>query len=602
MSTNGDQPQGGAGRDAGLRGWFRNLSIGAKIASGILTTAIAVFGGYVTYLDLREPKVSDEPPPPPPPINAQLTSLEADPNVPRQAYLQEMNKPIKGKSSEELREVGMMITADANIDGLQGKVVTVGYTVSDIDGDPELNDEVAQKIEPESQDDNERVKVFVPYPPEAGEYYVELTLRGEGSEELVAEETPDPVFSPYAGPRPPEDPITVLGGIYDTDTTQLEQEELAPKVDDNGELLMRVPPGWEELDQNSLQLGLGGMTVGPSLSERLQTQVQTQAPSDWGKVAQNYVQLGQGGMKVGSSLAASPNLASWSEEGWETPLTFVGASSWMMLEPEPPAWDYLERSDDSFSPACQRDARYNYESGEYLGHYDVWKKCNDTNASNETHASIVNLVAWPKERERPSYMVVVTTYLSGEADIEAASAVLDLDNFDVLQEPEPSTQPLSTTSASTTTSDGVSESSTSTDAPNVGEQKGQDSKASGPRPEPSEEASGEKASVKDAIRGHYVAIGAGNFEKAYSYFGPTYRKQLDYNKQGWINGRKRDQITGSTIHPVTVNKVSGKGASATVDVTFQDKYGTSHFELVWSLVKEDGQWKLDRQLDSDEIE
>jgi hypothetical protein len=39
-----------------------------------------------------------------------------------------------------------------------------------------------------------------------------------------------------------------------------------------------------------------------------------------------------------------------------------------------------------------------------------------------------------------------------------------------------------------------------------------------------------------------------------------------------------------------------------VDVSFQDKYGTSHFELVWSLVKEGGQWKLDRQLDEDEIE
>ena len=30
-----------------------------------------------------------------------------------------------------------------------------------------------------------------------------------------------------------------------------------------------------------------------------------------------------------------------------------------------------------------------------------------------------------------------------------------------------------------------------------------------------------------AVRGHYEAIGAGNFEEAYSYFGPTLRSQTD---------------------------------------------------------------------------
>jgi hypothetical protein len=56
---------------------------------------------------------------------------------------------------------------------------------------------------------------------------------------------------------------------------------------------------------------------------------------------------------------------------------------------------------------------------------------------------------------------------------------------------------------------------------------------------PSGGVSGEAAAVAAAVRGHYEAIGAGNFEEAYSYFGPTMRSETD--EANWIAGEGRDR-------------------------------------------------------------
>jgi hypothetical protein len=105
--------------------------------------------------------------------------------------------------------------------------------------------------------------------------------------------------------------------------------------------------------------------------------------------------------------------------------------------------------------------------------------------------------------------------------------------------------------------------------------------------------------VEDAIKGHYAAIGAGDFQKAYSYFGPTIRSQVP--QQGWIDSHRADQIRGTTINSLKVNSVSGNQANATVDVTSQDKTGAPRFLLTWNLVKESGQWKLDDQASGQQI-
>ena len=113
------------------------------------------------------------------------------------------------------------------------------------------------------------------------------------------------------------------------------------------------------------------------------------------------------------------------------------------------------------------------------------------------------------------------------------------------------------------------------------------------------EALSEEAAVAVAVRGHYGAIGAGSFEEAYSYFGPTFRSQHD--QASWISSEESFQIQGSTIHSLQVDEVLGTTATATVDVSFVDNTGTPRFLIVWGLVKEGGQWKLDSQLSAQRL-
>jgi PASTA domain len=123
---------------------------------------------------------------------------------------------------------------------------------------------------------------------------------------------------------------------------------------------------------------------------------------------------------------------------------------------------------------------------------------------------------------------------------------------------------------------------------------GQELGVTGSQHDPVGETLSEEAAVAAAVRGHYEAIGAGNFEEAYSYFGPTFRSQHD--QDSWIAGEQSYQIQRSTIHSLQVDEVLGSTATATVDVSFVDNTGTPRFLIAWSLVKEGGQWKLDEQI------
>jgi eukaryotic-like serine/threonine-protein kinase len=128
---------------------------------------------------------------------------------------------------------------------------------------------------------------------------------------------------------------------------------------------------------------------------------------------------------------------------------------------------------------------------------------------------------------------------------------------------------------------------------------GQGSGVTGSQQNPSGEASSEEAAVAVAVRGHYEAIGRGDFEEAYSYFGPTFRSQHD--AASWIAGEQSYDIRSSTIHSLTVDEVLGTTATATVDVSFVDNTGNPRFIIVWSLVKEGGRWKLDSQLSAQRV-
>lgn len=102
--------------------------------------------------------------------------------------------------------------------------------------------------------------------------------------------------------------------------------------------------------------------------------------------------------------------------------------------------------------------------------------------------------------------------------------------------------------------------------------------------------------VEAAIRAHYEAIGDGDFEEAYSYFGPSYTANV--SEEDWVSEEETYDIQSSTIHSVQVEKVSGSEAEATVDVEFEDNTGTPRFEISWSLIRSSDGWKLDEITDS----
>lgn len=103
--------------------------------------------------------------------------------------------------------------------------------------------------------------------------------------------------------------------------------------------------------------------------------------------------------------------------------------------------------------------------------------------------------------------------------------------------------------------------------------------------------------VEDAIRSHYGAIGDGNFEKAFSYFGPTFRSTN--TEEGWVDNERTSQIRSSTVNDVNVEAVSG--STATVDVSFRDKTGTPRFVLTWDMIRDGGGWKLDSQTSGQKV-
>jgi hypothetical protein len=109
----------------------------------------------------------------------------------------------------------------------------------------------------------------------------------------------------------------------------------------------------------------------------------------------------------------------------------------------------------------------------------------------------------------------------------------------------------------------------------------------------------ETAEVRRAVEGHYRAIGAGDWDTAYSYFGPLYRSIKDEGT--WTSDEKSYGIRSSEIHSLKVNEVSGDTASATVDVSFEDDTGTPRFRIIWNLVKEGGRWKLNEQVSAERV-
>jgi hypothetical protein len=68
------------------------------------------------------------------------------------------------------------------------------------------------------------------------------------------------------------------------------------------------------------------------------------------------------------------------------------------------------------------------------------------------------------------------------------------------------------------------------------------------------------------------------------------------DETSWIASEESYEIQSSTIYSLTVDEALGTTATATADVSFVDNTGIPRFLILWGLVKEGGQWKLDEQI------
>jgi hypothetical protein len=105
----------------------------------------------------------------------------------------------------------------------------------------------------------------------------------------------------------------------------------------------------------------------------------------------------------------------------------------------------------------------------------------------------------------------------------------------------------------------------------------------------------ERASIENAVRGFYQAQAKGEFRKAYCYAGPAYRRAHG-SVESWNQEQAhQDQVEDVDINaPPRVTGIFDGKAIAYVDVTFKDITGTPQFTGTWTLVKENGQWKLNK--------
>lgn len=75
----------------------------------------------------------------------------------------------------------------------------------------------------------------------------------------------------------------------------------------------------------------------------------------------------------------------------------------------------------------------------------------------------------------------------------------------------------------------------------------------------------EEASVEEAVRGLFEALDAGNFEKAYSYYGPNHQFRRGNSHEEYVQVFRLEGVTDATIHSVKVGDIKGNTATATVD-------------------------------------
>lgn len=135
-------------------------------------------------------------------------------------------------------------------------------------------------------------------------------------------------------------------------------------------------------------------------------QIELRVPASWGDIdADGWIENSE---LIGPGLVAAPDVDAWRSE-WGTPGVFIGAS------------DVIEETTESildlkrFDTFCSYEGRDDYDDGLYVGRYDLYYDCGD-----ELSLFIV-IAATPPDG---SFLILVEIVIVHEADLLAADEII----------------------------------------------------------------------------------------------------------------------------------------------------------------------------------
>jgi hypothetical protein len=103
--------------------------------------------------------------------------------------------------------------------------------------------------------------------------------------------------------------------------------------------------------------------------------------------------------------------------------------------------------------------------------------------------------------------------------------------------------------------------------------------------------------IEAQVRGHYEAIERGDLHAAYDYFSSRAPEFAGVEQQ-WIQGLEVCRVKSNAVTNLEVFGIDGDQATASLDYKTTDECGVeNHFGITWGMVIQDGEWKLNGQVD-----
>jgi hypothetical protein len=158
-------------------------SLRRRLSTAVAATAgvVGLLVGLTTLVDWIGDKLDDPQPPPPPEIDNRIAGLRVrGTGETLEDYLRDTGQSLRGLSDRRLREEGVTFVIRVRLKGAVGERFPLRLTVYNRESGERLGggiyDQVVATFTPSSRNHARSVPLWMPYPPQRGEYFVRATL------------------------------------------------------------------------------------------------------------------------------------------------------------------------------------------------------------------------------------------------------------------------------------------------------------------------------------------------------------------------------------------------------------------------------------------